>query len=251
MSRTAGRPFPARLTPVAVVGASDPRPRHGDRRRGLGEVVHRAAPPRGAGERDYYLAWGPPETPVEELVTVPGARWRVEEAIKLAKSACGLADYEVRSFHGWYRHITLAQLAAAFLAVQDAASLRERDPSPRSTSVRRRHSPPTTQGDEADPTGSVPPLRFTASEIRPSRASEVVMASLIPEGAIRGLLSPPAKTRVATKSGRLSGHMSGSVRACFPGRSRGFGAPCRAGPQDAAGRVRRGAEPKRAACLGG
>ncbi|WP_319597491.1 hypothetical protein [Streptomyces sp. ID01-9D] len=44
------------------------------------------------------------------------ARWRVEEAIKLAKSACGLADYEVRSFHRWHRHITLTQLAAAFLA---------------------------------------------------------------------------------------------------------------------------------------
>jgi len=47
-------------------------------------------------------------------VCVPGAHWRVEEAIKLAKSAAGMADYEVRSFHGWYRHITLAQLAAAF-----------------------------------------------------------------------------------------------------------------------------------------
>jgi SRSO17 transposase len=32
-------------------------------------------------------------------------------------AACGLADYEVRSYHGWYRHITLAMLAAAFLAV--------------------------------------------------------------------------------------------------------------------------------------
>jgi SRSO17 transposase len=40
---------------------------------------------------------------VEELVRVPGARWRVEEAVKLAKSAAGMADYEVRSFHGWYR----------------------------------------------------------------------------------------------------------------------------------------------------
>jgi SRSO17 transposase len=66
----------------------------------------------------------PPDTPVEELVTVPGARWRVEDAIKLAKSAAGMADYEVRSFHGWYRHITLAQLAAAFLAVQSAADER-------------------------------------------------------------------------------------------------------------------------------
>jgi SRSO17 transposase len=59
---------------------------------------------------------------------VPGARWRVEEAIKLAKSACGLADYEVRSSHGWHRHITLAQLTAAFLAVSDAQAAREDGP---------------------------------------------------------------------------------------------------------------------------
>ena len=28
-------------------------------------------------ERDYFFAWGPEETPVEELVRVPGARWPV------------------------------------------------------------------------------------------------------------------------------------------------------------------------------
>ena len=27
-----------------------------------------------------------------------------------------MADYEIRSRHGWYRHITLAMLALAFLA---------------------------------------------------------------------------------------------------------------------------------------
>jgi SRSO17 transposase len=79
-------------------------------------------------KRDYYIGWGPPGTGLEEIVLVPGARWRVEEAIKLAKSACGLADYEVRSFHGWYRHVTLAQLAAAFLAVSDAQAAREECP---------------------------------------------------------------------------------------------------------------------------
>jgi len=57
-------------------------------------------------------------------------QWRTEEAIKLAKSACGMADYEVRSWHGWYRHITLAQLAAAFLAVQGAQAARDNDPTP-------------------------------------------------------------------------------------------------------------------------
>ncbi|WP_338671806.1 IS701 family transposase [Streptomyces sp. SCSIO 30461] len=76
--------------------------------------------PESPQEKDYYLGWGPEEVPVEELVLVPGARWRVEDAIKLAKSAAGMADYEVRHFHGWYRHVSLAQLAAAFLAVQAA-----------------------------------------------------------------------------------------------------------------------------------
>ncbi|MGW2940150.1 IS701 family transposase [Streptomyces sp. NPDC001156] len=76
--------------------------------------------PESPEDRDYYLGWGPEEVPVEELVLVPGARWRVEEAIKLAKSAAGMADYEVRHFHGWYRHVSLSQLAAAFLAVQAA-----------------------------------------------------------------------------------------------------------------------------------
>lgn len=50
---------------------------------------------------------------------MPGARWRVEDAIRLGKSACGMADYEVRSWHGCYRRITLVQVADAFLAVQD------------------------------------------------------------------------------------------------------------------------------------
>lgn len=38
----------------------------------------------------------------------------------MAKQEVGLADYEVRSWHGcwhgWYRHTTLAMLALAFLA---------------------------------------------------------------------------------------------------------------------------------------
>jgi len=33
----------------------------------------------------------------------------------MAKQEVGLDDYEVRSWQGWYRHITLAMLALAFL----------------------------------------------------------------------------------------------------------------------------------------
>jgi hypothetical protein len=48
------------------------------------------------------------------MVQVSGARWRVEEEFENAKDL-GLDHYEVRSFLGWYRHITLVLLALAFL----------------------------------------------------------------------------------------------------------------------------------------
>ena len=76
--------------------------------------------PETPDDMDYYLAWGPADTPPGHLAHVAGARWRVEDAIKLGKHQCGMADYEVRHWHGWYRHITLSMLAAAFLAVQAA-----------------------------------------------------------------------------------------------------------------------------------
>jgi SRSO17 transposase len=36
--------------------------------------------------------------------------------LEAGKQEVGLGDYEIRSWHGWYRHITLAVLALAFLA---------------------------------------------------------------------------------------------------------------------------------------
>jgi SRSO17 transposase len=69
------------------------------------------------GERAYYLCRGPADTPREELIRVAGSRWAVEEGFERAKGDCGLADYEVRSWVGWYRHITLSMFALAVLAV--------------------------------------------------------------------------------------------------------------------------------------
>ena len=43
-----------------------------------------------------------------------GARWHIEEDLEVTKDL-GLDHYEVRSYLGWYRHITLVLLAAAFL----------------------------------------------------------------------------------------------------------------------------------------
>ena len=44
-------------------------------------------------------------------------RWAIEECFEEAKGQVGLDQYEVRRWDGWYRHITLATLAHAYLAV--------------------------------------------------------------------------------------------------------------------------------------
>jgi SRSO17 transposase len=47
----------------------------------------------------------------------------VEIGFEETKGEVGLAHYEVRSWHGWYRHITLSLFAHAFLAAIRAAGL--------------------------------------------------------------------------------------------------------------------------------
>ena len=64
----------------------------------------------------YFLCGGPPRTSLRELVRVAGARWAVEECFELAKGECGLDEYEVRSWVGWHRHVTLSLLALAVVA---------------------------------------------------------------------------------------------------------------------------------------
>jgi SRSO17 transposase len=65
----------------------------------------------------YYLTFAPVGTLMETLVAVVGRRWTIEESLAAAKGEVGLDHYEVRHYHGWYRHITLAMLALAYLAV--------------------------------------------------------------------------------------------------------------------------------------
>ena len=48
---------------------------------------------------------------------VAGIRWAIEDGFQQAKNEVGLDHYEVRRWPGWYRHITLALLAHAFLVV--------------------------------------------------------------------------------------------------------------------------------------
>ena len=69
------------------------------------------------GEVAFYVCYAPAGTPLIGLVRVAGTRWAVEEGFEQAKGEVGLDHYEVRRWPGWYRHITLALLAHAFLAV--------------------------------------------------------------------------------------------------------------------------------------
>jgi SRSO17 transposase len=71
-------------------------------------------------ELAYYRAYGPAATALPALVQVAGARWAVEEGFERAKDAVGLDEYEVRRWRAWYRHITLALLAHAYLEVTRA-----------------------------------------------------------------------------------------------------------------------------------
>lgn len=68
-------------------------------------------------EMAYYVCFGPAQTTLLELVRVAGMRWAIEEGFEEAKGEVGLDQYEVRKWVSWYRHITLALLAHAFLAV--------------------------------------------------------------------------------------------------------------------------------------
>ncbi len=65
----------------------------------------------------YYQVYAPADTTLEEIVFVAGQRWRIEECFAIAKDKLGLGEYEVRSWQGWHRHITLVMAAQAFLTV--------------------------------------------------------------------------------------------------------------------------------------
>jgi SRSO17 transposase len=81
------------------------------------------------GELAYYLGAGPAGLPLVALVRVAGARWRVEEAFQASKGLCGLDQHQVRRWRSWYRWVTLAMLAYAFLVVA-AVTERARHPPP-------------------------------------------------------------------------------------------------------------------------
>ncbi|WP_201391025.1 IS701 family transposase [Ktedonobacter sp. SOSP1-85] len=93
----------------------------------------------------YFLVWALSNTSLPTMVQAIGCRWHIEEDLQACK-ALGLDQYEVRSYLGWYRHITLVILAYAFLVNICLKQL----------------APP---GSQEEPPPSLPLLPLTPSEV--------------------------------------------------------------------------------------
>lgn len=81
-------------------------------------VVFRERQGDGSWKHDYLLSAAPLDTPLSEFARVFKAQHRVEECLQRAKGEAGLADYEVRTWRGWYHHQALALTATWFLTLE-------------------------------------------------------------------------------------------------------------------------------------
>jgi SRSO17 transposase len=70
---------------------------------------------RGTGERKYYLANHPTDTPLKVLAALVKSRWVCEQMHQQMKEELGLDHFEGRSWRGLHHHALLCQLAFAFL----------------------------------------------------------------------------------------------------------------------------------------
>lgn len=76
-------------------------------------------------ELTAFVAFAPAATKLEMMVHVAGSRWSMEVALEAAKGEVDLDHYEVHSWRGWYRHITLAMWAQALLTVLRATAIED------------------------------------------------------------------------------------------------------------------------------
>jgi SRSO17 transposase len=63
----------------------------------------------------FWLSNAPAQIPMVDLVGVALSRHPIESLLQEAKSEIGMADYEVRHWHGWHRHMALVMLAHTWL----------------------------------------------------------------------------------------------------------------------------------------
>jgi SRSO17 transposase len=97
-------------------------------------VVFREQQADGTWKHDYLLSNAVLDLSLAEFARVFKSEHRVEECLQRAKGEAGLADYEVRTWRGWYHHQALALVATWFLTVE-ARRGKKMDPGVDSESV--------------------------------------------------------------------------------------------------------------------
>ena len=139
---------------------------------------------KGEHELAYYLCCAPAGTADDELIRVAGTRWAVEECFQTAKNETGLDHYQVRRYDAWYRHITLAMLAHAYLAVTAAIAPEKHWQRPHQLHARRG-----------------PPSPGTPDHHRPHQGRRLGLVPLAPPPPAPRQNQPlPAKTRKESRS---------------------------------------------------
>ena len=123
-------------------------------------------------ELAFYLTHAADGTALADLVQVAGTRWAIEACFETAKGEVGLDQYEVRSWTGWHRHVTLAMLAHAYLAVLRKVAIGG-----------RAHARPGGRAAPAHRAGDPPPAlasRLAAPARQRSHARLVTLATTPP-----------------------------------------------------------------------
>ncbi len=108
-------------------------------------VVIRLRDKLGHVKHDYYLSNAPKETLRKEFARVAKAEHRIEECIQRGKSEAGMADYEIRSWPGWYHHQTLSMMAAWFLVTETRRG-KKKDSGHHASADSRGHRPLVARG---------------------------------------------------------------------------------------------------------
>jgi SRSO17 transposase len=69
----------------------------------------------------FGLSNAKPGASLRRLAEMQGARHFVEQSFREAKSACGMAEYQVRRWQAWHHHMALVMIATMFLAKERIA----------------------------------------------------------------------------------------------------------------------------------
>ena len=70
------------------------------------------------GARKYFLSNAPIDAELSELLEVAFGRWHIERCFRDSKQQIGLGDFELRTWRGLNRHLTLSMVSLLFLAAQ-------------------------------------------------------------------------------------------------------------------------------------